>query len=576
MSGTLAIPASAIVSVTPSVVSAGGNALDLSGILLTAGSRVPVGTVLSFPSQAAVGTFFGVSSQEALLATNYFLGFDNSNQKPGSMLFAQYPQASVGAWLRGGPLSGLSLVQLQAVSGVLTLVIDGSSVSSTTINLSAATSFSNAAEIITSAMGTTGPAGSSVTASIAGTVMTVTNVASGVVATGQEVRGAGVTSGTVISSFGTGSGATGTYNLSVSNTVSSETMTTNTPTVSYDSVSNAFYVVSPTTSTGSTMGFGSGTISASLGLTQSTGATLSQGSPAATPNAFMANITNVTQNWASFTTAFDPDNGSGNTQKRAFAAWVNSTDDRYVYVAWDTDASPTTSSNATASLGNFLQFSNSSGTIPIYSPAQGTIMAAFIMGFMASVDFTQTNGRATAKFRSQTGIVPDVVNQTVAENLEANGYNYYGSWDTSNDAFNFFSPGQITGPFKWVDSYIDQIWLNNQFQLALMVLLTNVLSIPYNAAGYGLIRAAMMDPINQGLNFGAFRAGVTLSQAQIAEVNNAAGKKIDDTLTTQGWYLQVKDALPQVRAARGSPPILFFYLDGESVHTLSLASVEVQ
>ncbi len=109
-----------------------------------------------------------------------------------------------------------------------------------------------------------------------------------------------------------------------------------------------------------------------------------------------------------------------------------------------------------------------------------------------------------------------------------------------------------------------------------MVLLKNAKSIPYNAAGYGLIRASLLDPINQGLNFGAFRPGVTLSQLQIAEVNNAAGKKIDDVLSTQGWYLQVKDALPQVRAVRGSPPITFWYMDGQSVQKLNLASVEVQ
>jgi hypothetical protein len=59
-------------------------------------------------------------------------------------------------------------------------------------------------------------------------------------------------------------------------------------------------------------------------------------------------------------------------------------------------------------------------------------------------------------------------------------------------------------------------------------------------------------------------------------VNNAAGKKIDDILSTQGWYLQVKDALPQVRAVRGSPPITFWYMDGQSVQKLNLASVEVQ
>ena len=158
---------------------------------------------------------------------------------------------------------------------------------------------------------------------------------------------------------------------------------------------------------------------------------------------------------------------------------------------------------------------------------------------------------------------PDVVNQTIYNNLVANGYNCYAAFATANDQFTFLADGSITGPFEWADSYIDQIWLNNQFQLALMVLLTNVKSSRITQVGYAMITAALMDPINQGLNFGAFRPGVTLSQAQIAEVNNAAGKKIDDMLSTQGWFLQVKDASPQVRAARGSPPCTFWYMDGQ-------------
>jgi hypothetical protein len=478
--------------------------------------------------------------------------------------------------MRGGT-TGLTLTQLQALApGVLTVTIDGTPHTSGTINLSAATSFSAAAEIISLSLAQTGPQTAAFTGSISSTVLTVVAVSSGTLAVGQEVRGAGVTAGTLIVSLGTGTGTTGTYNVSNSQSISSESMTSNTPTVSYDPVTGAFYVVSSTTGASSTMTYASGAMAAPLGLTQATAATLSQGAVAATPAAFMSNIANISQNWASFMTTFDPDNGSGNVQKLAFATWVNGTTDRYVYVAWDTDASPAASPNATSSLGSILQASNSNGTMPIYSPAQGPTLAAFAMGAIASVDFTETNGRATLAFRSQTGLTADIVNRTTGDNLIANGYNFYGIYATANDAFTFLNPGQITGPFDWVDSYIDQIWLNNQFQLALMVLLKNAKSIPYNQQGYGMIRAALLDPINQGLNFGAFRPGVTLSQFQVAEVNTAAGKKIDDVLSTQGWYLQVKDALPQVRAVRGTPPITFWYMDGQSVQKLSLASVEVQ
>jgi hypothetical protein len=61
--------------------------------------------------------------------------------------------------------------------------------------------------------------GAVVTATIAGTVMTVSAVASGVLHVGQTISGVGVTIGTIITALGTGSGGVGTYTLSVASTV---------------------------------------------------------------------------------------------------------------------------------------------------------------------------------------------------------------------------------------------------------------------------------------------------------------------------------------------------------------------
>lgn len=64
------------------------------------------------------------------------------------------------------------------------------------------------------------------TASITGTVMTVTAVTSGTISNGHGLVGSGVTPGTTVVSRGTGTGGTGTYNISVSQTVGSERMDT--------------------------------------------------------------------------------------------------------------------------------------------------------------------------------------------------------------------------------------------------------------------------------------------------------------------------------------------------------------
>jgi hypothetical protein len=563
-----------IASVTPSVLAAGGDGLHLSGLILTNNPRVAVGTVPSFPSRASVETYFGALSQEAQLAGRYFLGFDNSSIKPGALMFAQYPTAAVGGWLRGGSVAGLSIAQLQAISGTLSVTIDGVVKTAAALTLATSTSFSLAAIAIQTGLAIQGPLAGTITGSIATTVLTVT-VASGItLAPGQTLVGGTISAGTTILAQLTGAaGGTGTYTVNNSQTQASISITVNNPAVVYDAIAGAFQINSATTGAASSVTAASGSTAAALGLTTETGAVTSGGAIAATPATAMAAITNVSMNWCSFMTAFKPD-VSGNTNAMAFTAWTNLQNNRFVYACWDNDITATASNNTT-SIGALLKANNASGTMPIYAPVNGADMAAFVMGAIASINFEETQGRATLAFRSQTGFAADVTDYATAQNLVANGYNYYGVWGTANDTFIFLYPGLISGPYEWADSYVNQIWLSNQLQLDMMVLMTQLKSLPYNALGYSIVRSSIQDTINQAKDFGAFQGGVTLSQLQVSEVNTTAGIRIDKTLSSQGWYVQVKDATPQVRQNRASPPFHLWYMDGQSIQQLNIASVEV-
>lgn len=573
----MTINASYDVQILPGVISAGGSALDLSGLMLTKNWRVPTGAVMSFSSAAAVSAFFGPASAEYAKAVVYFAGFTNATARPGAMLFAQYPATAVAAYLRGGAVNTLTIAQIDALSGSLTVVMDGYIHTAASINLSGATSYSAAAALIQAGLTATEPTEATFTGAIAGTVLTVSAVASGTLSAGQTITGTGVAAGTVITALGTGTGLTGTYTVSASQTVASESMlaVATAPTVTYDSVSGAFVVTSGITGAPSLAAFATGTLADSLMLTQATGAILSQGAGATTPGAFMASVTTLTQNWAQFMTLFDPDNGAGNAQKLLFAQWTNSTGNRYAYICWDRDITPTASNSATTSLGYLITQQALSGTILIYEPTDLS-HAAFVAGMIASINFTAKNGSITLKFKTQSGLVAGVTSQQVAANLTANGYNFVGAYATANDQFVYFAEGGISGEFKWANTYVQEIWLNNALQLAVLNFLVNINSVPYVRAGYDLIEAACMDPINAALNFGAIRAGVTLSSAQAAEINNAAGLDVASTVSDRGWYLQIVDAAPQVRAARTSPPITLWYADGGAVHRISLSSLEVQ
>jgi hypothetical protein len=338
-------------------------------------------------------------------------------------------------------------------------------------------------------------------------------------------------------------------------------------TVTYDAVRTAFVITSATTGATSTMTACTGTLATSLMMTAATGAVLSQGAIGSTPAAAMSAITAVTLNWAAFMTMFEP----VIADKLAFAAWTNGQNNRFIYVEWDTDILATQSGNTTT-LGPQLIANNSSGTVPIYGPAS---LAAFVLGAIASIDFARTNGRITFAFKSQSGLVASVTDQTIGANLIANGYNFYGAYATANQGFTFFYPGLVSGSYKFLDEYVNEVWLNNGLQLALISLLVAMPSIPYNPQGYSLIDAACMDPINSALNFGAIRGNVPLSSAQKAQVNNMAGVPIDAVLSSRGWVLQILAASAQVRAARGTPPMTFWYASGGAVQSITLASIVI-
>lgn len=491
----MTIPASDIVVVNPGVVGSGGNPLALNGVILSKSAYLPTNAVQTFASADAVSAFFGPASTEYALAQIYFLGFDNSTIKPGTLIFAPFVDIARAAWLQSGSLSGMTLAQLQALSGSLTVTFNGTAKTAASINLSAASSFSDAASIIQAAF------------------------------------------------------------------------TTPNFTVAWDAVKSVFIFTSSTTGAASTIVEATGTIAAGLKLTSATGAILSQGDDVDTPATAMDMVKSKTQNWVDFMTIWEP----VTADKTAFAVWTNNQNQRYAYIVWDTDAQAIVN-GSTTNFGYLAKTAAYDGVVPVYNTKE---LAAFVLGSVASIDFSRTNGRITAAFKSQPGFTATVTDQQIAANLLANGYSFYGAYATANDNFNFLYNGQMTGKWKWLDTFVNQVYLNSQFQLALMTLLAQVKSIPYNESGYSLIRAAMIDPITSALNFGAIRSGISMSASQKAQVNQAAGLDVSTTIEQQGYYLQILDPGAQVRGNRGTPVINFWYTDGGAVQKITVASIDI-
>jgi hypothetical protein len=84
----------------------------------------------------------------------------------------------------------------------------------------------NVTDVVANIIEVTATAGAgSYTGSISGTTLTITAVSSGSLQVGQVIAGTGIAVGTYITALGTGSGGVGTYTVSISQTVSSTTIT---------------------------------------------------------------------------------------------------------------------------------------------------------------------------------------------------------------------------------------------------------------------------------------------------------------------------------------------------------------
>jgi len=495
----MTIPISQDVNIIPGVVPTGGAGATLNGLVLTQSTRPPIGQVPAFPSALAVGAYFGLTSTEYNYALVYFGGFTNSQILPSTLYFAQYPEAAVAGYVRSASLAAMTLAQLQAVAaGTLTVTTDGGSPKTTaSINLSAATSFSNAAAIISAAL----------------------------------------------------------------------TTATSAATCAWDAVLSAFVITSGSTGGSSSVVVTTSAFATALSLTAATGAVTSAGAAAAVPGAFMTTLLATNNSWAGFTTNWVP----STSEAVAFAAWTSAQNYSVFYVPWDESTTPTQSGDVT-SIGYQIKTAGYSGSVPLWQPSE-LYGAPFVLGYAASINWNATNGRATAKFRTQAGLLAGVSDPTVAGYLEASGYNYIAAMSGS---YTYLREGTISGSYLWLDSFLGQIILNSQLQASIINGLTTVRSLPYNAQGKSIQRSWCDGPIAAALNAGIIRAGVTLSASQASNVDNAAGVTISTTLQARGWYLQIQDASPTVRTARGSFPCTLWYMDGQSVQKVALNSLNVQ
>ena len=338
--------------------------------------------------------------------------------------------------------------------------------------------------------------------------------------------------------------------------------------VQYNSNLGAFIVTSSTTGDTSAISVAEDVaegqnLATLLGLTAAAGATESKGSAALEPAANMASITNITQNWVSFTTLEEQED----SVVLGFAEWASDSNGEYLYVPYTTiegDVNPSGSGTLTKQLANL----NPEGVALVYGTLDHAIL---VLSIGACIDWNRNNALVTYAFKSQSGLEAFVTDDTTAANCVTLKMSFYGKWATRNDDFvQLYEGAMIGGQFGFIDAYIGNLWLRNALQVSIMNGLNQTGRVPYADPGYTTIKAWCADPINRAIRNGVIDAGVTLSEAQKAQLFNEIGEDVSSQIMTDGYYLLVADPGAQARVNRESPTLGLWYTYGGSVHRVNL------
>lgn len=126
---------------------------DLIGRIFTQSPLVSPDSVLEFTSALDVGEFFGTTSDEYRRAVFYFSYISPAVSAPRRISYGRYaPSGAAPGIIGGGPIAALAVLKT-ATAGVLSFKFNDNPVITVTgINLAAATSLTNVAALITTAL----------------------------------------------------------------------------------------------------------------------------------------------------------------------------------------------------------------------------------------------------------------------------------------------------------------------------------------------------------------------------------------------------------------------------------------
>lgn len=509
------IPLDNIITVNNNVLSTSSSGFIPQGLMLTKNSLIPTGAIIPFANATAVGAYFGTISgpfSEYNNAVNYFNSWLGTTTLPPSILIARYTDAATAPYTRGASLSNADFANLKTVTnGTLSVTFNGIVGVISNINLSTANSFSAMAAIIQTKLQAS-PIGSSASCTFDGGISAFT-ISNGVNNNSVDY---------VVNNSGSGDNL-GTY----------------------------------------------------MRITQATGAILSQGTPAMTPQQNMNNIIAQTGNFVGFTNNFDTSSDINFSTVMALTSWANSQNNKYIFFSWSLDPNLLITPQSTSTVAYYLA-NNGYGTIaptgqitfsaPIYLNASSVDFVCAQLGALASINYNAANSVVGLANKTYSGITPIVNNQIQYNAAILNGCAFYGSFASRANTFNLTANPVLGGIFQRPTNLYNQAWLADAVQTSEITYLNKTPNPTFT--DLTAIKGVILDVLNQGLINGVIQAGNTFSAQTAAALKLQAGVDITSNLTNNGYYLQVI-APPPSQATLRTLTVNIWYSNGGNIEKIT-------
>lgn len=303
-------------------------------------------------------------------------------------------------------------------------------------------------------------------------------------------------------------------------------------------------------------------LSTGLSMTKKTGAYLSNSVAAQTPAKNMDEIVSTTKNWISFTKLIT----LTEEEELALCDWVNTKSTNYTYMLFTQDQTVLDINNNDNIVGLVKDY----GYKNIVMLWGDVDLATFTMSVGAQINYTAKAGAITFAYKSMAGLTYTANTDEEYDVLMSKGVNFYGKFSTKSDEFLFFQYGVITGDFKYIDNFYNQVWLNDALQNKLAVQFGSAKKIGNGDIGYNQIRSTVNIVMGYALDNKVCETEVLITDDEATEIENILGFDISGDLYNNGYYLYIGTPTQENKSERVAPDSLLFYTNNGAIQKLPI------